>query len=155
MAGVWFKVVAAGLATIAPFTALSAQTAGVTAEDAIANAKQVYGPPPPTRNCSKPKKDQDANEIVVCAKQQDDSQFRVKSTSELDPNSREALDDGRPHAPDLAGAGIFKGKPTVSGACLLQGCPPPPAYVLDFSLLPDAPEGSDADKIAKGEKKAD
>ena len=32
----------------------------------------------------------------------------------------------------------------------LQKCPPPPAIVVDFAALPDAPPGSDADRIARG-----
>ncbi|KPL68972.1 hypothetical protein SZ64_13200 [Erythrobacter sp. SG61-1L] len=109
----------------------------------------MYGPPPPRRNCSKPAEQQSDSEIVVCARKVDDSQFRVKSTSELDPNSKDATNDGLPRAPDVAGDGIFKGKGISLGGT------PDPAYMIDFKLLPDAPEGSDADKIAKGEKKAD
>ena len=136
----------------------------VTASEAIEQAKRTYGPPPPRRNCAnKPAStakaggDQKAgDEIVVCGKQdQDDSQFRVKSSRELDPNSPQALRDGLPRAPNVAGAGIFQGKPTVGKLCLVGGCPPPPAYMIDLKKLPDAPAGSDADLIAKGEKPAD
>jgi hypothetical protein len=79
----------------------------------------------------------------------------VQSTAELDPSSREATFDGLPRAPDVAGDGIFKGKGLLSGGCFLQGCPPPPAVMFDISELPEAPEGSDADLIAKGKKRAD
>ncbi|WP_336979342.1 hypothetical protein [Altererythrobacter fulvus] len=132
-----------------PLSPLAAQRNGVSAEEAVQNTKDMYGPPPPTRNCSKPNDQQSQSEIVVCARKVDDSQFRVKSTSELDPNSKEATDDGLPRAPDVAGDGIFKGKGMSLGGT------PDPAYMIDFKLLPDAPEGSDADRIAKGEKKAD
>ncbi len=132
-----------------PLSPLAAQRSGVSAEEAVQNTKDMYGPPPPTRNCSKPNDQQSQSEIVVCARKVDDSQFRVKSTSELDPNSKEATDDGLPRAPDVAGDGIFKGKGMSLGGT------PDPAYMIDFKLLPDAPEGSDADRIAKGEKKAD
>jgi len=142
--------------SLGPAGSLSAQDTAVTAEDAIDNARRSYGPPPPTQNCAKPAENQSDSEIVVCAQQQKDySEFRVQGTSELDPNSKEALNDGIPRAPDVGGDGIFKGKATVTGGCFLQGCPPPPAYIVNFEDLPDAPEGSDADKIAKGEKKAD
>lgn len=120
------------------------------AQDAIKNTQTMYGPPKPVVNCSKPKGERDANEIVVCARQDaDEAQFRVKSSAELDPDSREATNDGLPRAPDVAGDGIFKGK----GISL--GGPPAVAYILDFELLPDTPEGSEADKIAKGEKAAE
>lgn len=122
--------------------------AATTAEDVFENARDAYGPPPPEPKCD----EGDGDEIVVCAEQQEQSQFRVKSSSELDPESEEALDDGLPRAPDVGGPGIFKGKATIGGLCVpgLQKCPPPPALFIDFSELPDAPEGSDADRIAKG-----
>jgi len=129
----------------------------VTAGEAIQQAKRMYGPPPPRRNCVKkpdrPGAKQDDEEIVVCGQEeQDSSQFRVKSSRELDPNSPDALRDGVPRAPDVAGDGIFKGKATMGKLCLMAGCPPPPAYMIDLKDLPDAPEGSDADLIAKGKK---
>ncbi len=121
----------------------------VTAEQVIKSARDAYGPPAPKPACAPQK----GNEIVVCAKDQDNSQFRVKSTAELDPTSKQALDDGLPRAPDVSGPGIFKGKATIGGLCIpgLQKCPPPPALIIDVSALPQAPAGSDADKIAKGE----
>jgi len=140
----------AGLLAALPLAPLAAQRTGVTAEEAMSNARDSYGPPPPVQNCAKPKGEQSDSEIVVCAEQQKDySQFRVKSTSELDPNSPEALKDGVPRAPDVAGDGIFKGKGISLGGKIN------PAYMIDFKLLPDAPEGSDADLIGKGERKGD
>jgi len=90
-------------------------------------------------------------EIVVCAP--DENQFRVPSTSESDPGSDQALNDGRLHPPDVGGRGIFRGKPTMGGGCLLGSCPPQ-FYIIDLSTIPLAPAGSDADKIAKGEMRA-
>lgn len=54
--------------------------------------------------------------------------------------------------PDVAGPGIFRGPATVSGLCIpgLQKCPPPPALIFDITALPEAPPGSDADRIARG-----
>ena len=48
--------------------------------------------------------------------------------------------------------GIFSGPPTVGGLCIpgLQKCPPPPALIIDVEALPQAPAGSDADRIARG-----
>ncbi|MGB7373397.1 hypothetical protein [Pontixanthobacter sp.] len=122
----------------------TAQNQGqITAEDALANAEAAYGPPEPDKKCDPANGD----EIVVCADNDgDQSAFRVKSTAELDPTSEEALDDGLPRAPDVAGPGIFRGPPSFS-----FGAPPPPALIIDVTALPQAPEGSDADKIAKGE----
>jgi hypothetical protein len=85
-------------------------------------------------------------EIVVCAP--DEEQFRVPPTSETDPESEQALDDGRLHTPDVAGNGIFKGKATASFGSVTV------PYIIDLSQIPEAPKGSDADKIAKGELRA-
>lgn len=90
-------------------------------------------------------------EIVVCAP--DEDKFRMPDTGE-DATSAQALNDGRLHPPDVAGKGIFKGKPTMAGMCLLPPCPPEAAYMIDLSTIPLAPAGSDADKIAKGELRA-
>lgn len=85
-------------------------------------------------------------EIVVCAP--DENQQRVPSTSESDPNSAAALNDGRLHTPDVAGNGIFKGKPTATFGKVVV------PYLIDLKSIPVAPAGSDADKIAKGELRA-
>jgi len=86
-------------------------------------------------------------EIVVCVDRGED--LRVASTAESDPSSlaaRRALNNGIPRAPQLD-RGSCKGQP----GCVVGGWAPPPIYVIDLSTIPEAPEGSDADKIAKGE----
>lgn len=105
------------------------------------NSKQVFGVEQPQRqSCAQV----DPNEIVVCIDRGRDQ--RVASTAQTDPNSREArrfLDGGIPTAPQLD-----KG---YCPSCAHFGSVPPPVYYLDVTALPQAPEGSDADKIAKGE----
>lgn len=85
-------------------------------------------------------------EIVVCAPPQD--RFRMPSSTESDPTSRAALRDGRPHTNEEGGKGIFKGKSTFSFGSVEQ------PYIIDLATIPEAPAGSDADKIAKGELRA-
>lgn len=88
-----------------------------------------------------------SGEIVVCVDRGKD--LRVPSTAESDPSSlaaRRALNNGIPRAPQLD-RGSCKGQP----GCVVGGWAPPPIYVINPSALPQAPEGSDADKIAKGE----
>ena len=97
-----------------------------------------------TDRCPKPER---RGDIVVCAERPDE--FRMPSTADSDPNSKEALDDGRLHPPDVSGGGIFKGKPTMGFGKVRV------PYMIDLSTIPEAPQGSDADKIAKGEKRAD
>ncbi|GGB93089.1 hypothetical protein GCM10011494_09390 [Novosphingobium endophyticum] len=97
-----------------------------------------------TKRCAEPER---RGDIVVCAQRPDE--FRMPSTGESDPESRQALDDGRLHAPDVAGGGIFRGKATMGfGAVTVP-------YMIDLSSIPEAPEGSDADRIARGEMRAD
>lgn len=144
------KLIAAGL-----IAALALPGAPLAAQQGAAKPKATVGPPAygpaaPAKKCTSTDR-QRQGEIVVCG-DRDDEEFRVKSTSELDPDSKEALDDGRLHAPDFAES--CKKNPE-KGTCIKFGSTPEPAYMIDFSLLPDAPEGSDADKIAKGEKKAE
>jgi hypothetical protein len=159
----WKRVAAAVIALAAPLAGVAAQglkyqfdfdepeTASedrITAEEALQRNSNTYGPPPPRRNCAQ---DPDNAEIVVCAEEEEDqSQFRVQSTAQLDPEGRAATNDGLPRAPDVSGDGIFKGEATMK-----FGSVAPPAIMFDISELPEAPEGSDADLIAQGKKKAD
>lgn len=85
-------------------------------------------------------------EIVVCVDRGED--LRVPTTAESDPASlaaRRALNNGVPRAPAFSKS--CKGQP----GCITGGWAPPPIYVIDLAAIPEAPEGSDADKIAKGE----
>lgn len=95
----------------------------------------------------------EAGEIVVCGNDTPDQ--RVPSTAQSDPNSREArraLDGNIPSPPDVA---YIKCRRGADGVCRGNlGGAPPPVYYIDVSALPQAPEGSDADKIAKGEMPA-
>ena len=91
-----------------------------------------------------------SGEIVVCRRSRDDTAaygFDKKAWQE-----RYAAETRGADPVDVAGPGIFRGAPTVGGLCIpgLQKCPPPPAIVVDFAALPDAPPGSDADRIARG-----
>lgn len=52
--------------------------------------------------------------------------------------------------PNVDGEGIFKGPATVGGLCLVPPCPPEAAIMIDVEALPEAPAGSDADRIARG-----
>lgn len=117
----------------------------VSAEQALEQSRKVYGPPPPRGNCPQ---DRENTEIVVCA-EEDQSEFRVQSTAELDPDGPAALDDGVPRAPDFRPPPCV---PSLLTMCSKFGGAAPPPVMVDFSALPEAPEGSDADRIAKGLK---
>lgn len=107
------------------------------------------------QECSQAEKDAAAisGEILVCRRRADDEQHRTMSREAArERYARETMYAGDPQAPDVAGPGIFRGNPTIGGLCLpgLQKCPPPPAIMIDVEALPDAPAGSDADRIARG-----
>lgn len=129
----------------------SAETdGGATAEEALARSADAYGPAPPVNDCEPSAK---SDEIVVCATIQNQDQFRYSgSEAARDRYAAETMYAGDPQAPDVAGPGIFRGPATVGRLCVpgLQKCPPPPAITVDFSQLPEAPPGSDADRIARG-----
>ena len=94
--------------------------------------------------CDRPRR---GDEIVVCVDHGED--LRVPTTAESDPDSlaaRRARNNGVPLAPQLD-RGSCKGKP----GCVIGGWAPPPLYLIDLAAIPEAPEGSDADKVAKGE----
>ncbi|MCH2488414.1 MAG: hypothetical protein MK010_11860, partial [Erythrobacter sp.] len=121
--------------------------------DLLAQSREIAGenPEQDVENCSKL---DDATlisgEIVVCRRLRDDtaaSGFDKKAWEE-----RYAAETRGGDPVDVAGPGIFGGAPTVGSLCIpgLQKCPPPPAIVVDFSALPEAPPGSDADRIARG-----
>lgn len=69
------------------------------------------------------------SDIVVCGEADAGAEFRVPADTE----GRLAT-GGPPPAPDVAGPGIFKGKPTFSFGA------PEPAYLIDFSKLPEVDE---------------
>ena len=94
-------------------------------------------------------------EIVVCGEVADQSQYRTMSRKDAQARyARETNTQGAfgapDHAPDIAGPGIFRGKPTISGVCLPLSCPKALPRFIDVTALPEAPAGSDADRIARG-----
>lgn len=93
-----------------------------------------------------------SGEIVVCGSAPAQDQ-RLGSREEAQRRHAEETafrDD--PATPDVAGPGIFRGPATVSGICVkgIFNCPRPPALMVDVTKLPQAPPGSDADRIARG-----
>lgn len=105
-------------------------------------AKQAYGVPDPRLRC----RPSSGDEIVVCVDRGEDQQVE---RGEPDPNTlegRRALNGGIPRAPQFDRG--------YCPDCQHFGWAPPPVYYVDVTSLPEAPEGSEADKIAKGEAKA-
>ena len=126
----WSMLLAAAAAAVNP-----APT--VTAEQALENARAIFlSAPKRTAQCPEASGD----EIVVCAEHDDPAkQYVPSNTDSGDP------DDGVPRAPDVTGL--------PSGGMRIGRTPRHP-LIIDLSKIPEAPPGSDADKIAKGEKAA-
>lgn len=90
------------------------------------------------------------NGIVVCAHNEENDRQKLPVPHE--PDSSRQAGDGTPRAPNVHGIADIGGLTTKG--CFLPPCPPPPMPIIDVSALPQAPEGSDADRIAKGEIRA-
>ena len=109
----------------------------------IEAAKAVTGVPDPRTRC-RPKPGSD--EIVVCVDRGEDQQVDRAPPDPGTLEGRRALNNGIPRAPQFD-HGSCRGKPN----CIVGGWAPPPVYYVDVTKLPEAPPGSDADKIAKNE----
>lgn len=88
-----------------------------------------------------------ANEIIVCRDlgEATDGVFN-KEDWEKRYAERTKLKNGT-RAPDFIADCKDQGMPF---GCVGLGGVPPPAYMIDFDSLPDTPEGSNADRIARG-----
>ena len=90
-----------------------------------------------------------SGEIVVCGERSENDRYRLSPPGEARKRyAEETMDRGLGLAPDF--------KPPPCRPSLLTLCPElggagERPVVVDFDALPDAPEGSDADRIAKGE----
>lgn len=90
-------------------------------------------------------------QIVVCADPERNEKERLPLRDETD--TARSTSGGVPPTPDVYGLKRLPGGISISG-CFIGPCPPAPMYFFDISALPEAPAGSDADLIAKGEMKA-
>ena len=86
--------------------------------------------------------------INVCGKKKDSAKDRLPLANLLD--SATATGDGLPRAPDVMGNRITGH--SIKFGCIV--CPQGMLPDIDFSLLPPDPLGSDADRIGKGEIRA-
>jgi hypothetical protein len=128
---------------------LSAQDApSATAEEVIAAGKKAYSLPDRRSAAACEQPPQVGGEIVVCGQKDDGNQYRGPSSSDLDPFGAGAKDT-IPRAPGVET--VYPGVAVASG-CFVGPCPPPMPVLIDLKAIPEAPPGSDADRIARGEK---
>ncbi len=91
------------------------------------------------------------DEIVVCGTRGQGNEHRIPGREDLE--SVRSTNNGIPSAPDVAGPGIFRGEPTISG-CFLGQCPPPRAVETDYSKLPEVdPEYLERARAAEADER--
>ena len=139
MKSVGYAAIAALL--IPPGAAFAQDATDKRVAEMMANARDAYAIPKKPSRCEESAV---GNEIVVCAPDHSE-EYRVPNATD-----QGSTDLGIPHADVGTHAGV--GGVTTRG-CFLQKCPKP-VYLIDLSKIPQAPPGSDADKIAKGEMAA-
>ncbi len=86
-----------------------------------------------------------SGEIVVCAEQGQGKNAPLSGDRAATQKryAEETALKGAPRAPEAFGI-------PDNGKGIGFGGVPPPAYMVDFEVLPQAPAGSDADRIARG-----
>jgi hypothetical protein len=134
-------LLAAAAATVNPAPTITAEQALENARAALSAAPRKAAPCPDARG----------DEIVVCAEQEDPAKQYVSSNTDSGDT-----DDGTPHAPDVSGmpqcpSEGFTFSGSLSFCAKHLGKQPRQLYIIDLKAIPEAPAGSDADKIAKGE----
>lgn len=150
------------IAALLPPAALLSLAPAVAAQDAQTGTPperiDLTVPAPPMKSTEEECKRRSeaavvSGEIVVCGARPGEGNPRYSSSEEAANRhaAKTAFRDD-PATPDVAGAGIFRGPATVSGLCVkgVFNCPRPPALMVDVTKLPQAPPGSDADRIARG-----
>ena len=126
--------------TRAENAAVAPDSAQATANAEIAQRLLTAGQP---KKCEKAGPD---GAIVVCGGREANEKERLPLRGELD--SAHSTKDGMVRAPNVSGL------PDCSRGCIGFGSAPTPMYFFDITKLPEAPEDSDAAKIARGEIRA-
>ncbi|MDG5748200.1 hypothetical protein P8Q88_08400 [Qipengyuania sp. XHP0207] len=89
-----------------------------------------------------------SGEIIVCRRRGDPARYGYDKEAAERRYARKTMNKGDPRSPDVFG--IPDHGVVAARGCFVPPCPPPPAYFIDVEALPEAPPGSDADRIARG-----
>lgn len=111
--------------------------------------------PPPVSEAECERRRQAAiisGEIIVCGNRPNEGPPQNYSASRKEAQDRYAAETRGRDPVQLPELGIFKGPATLGGICVkgVFNCPKPPALIVDVASLPQAPAGSDADRIGRG-----
>ncbi|MES2699298.1 MAG: hypothetical protein V4647_06785 [Pseudomonadota bacterium] len=113
------------------------------AEAAMANARQYWSSTPRERPGECDEVDPDPDTIVVCREWEDGEKYLFERPTRADT---EVTGSGAPRAPD-----VFGMAPCSSyTVCVGFGSVPTPAYMIDFTTLPETPADSDAARLYGG-----
>ena len=116
------------------------QAEPVTADTIIDDSEPVVGPPLPPECEPDPLQ----NRVVICAPR-DNAKFRIQDG----PDWRTVdMKGDTPRAPDTFG--IPNHGMVVGRGCFIPPCPPEQPIIIDLDAIPEAPPGSDADRVARG-----
>ncbi|MXO60333.1 hypothetical protein GRI89_12365 [Altererythrobacter salegens] len=120
--------------------AVSTFTLPPSAESLIERARKTYEVEKPEREACP---EAQGNEIVVCREVVDPDKYRVPSDTD-----RGVVKDEIPRAPDVS----TLPKCDEETVCMKVGATPRNPLIIDLEEIPEAPEGSDADLVARGLK---
>ena len=115
----------------------------LTAEEKAGIAQRLMQGPPQPPKCGVPASD---GTIIVCGGKAASDKERIPLREELE--SARSVKGGVPRAPNVSGLR------DCSRGCIGFGSAPVAMYYFDLKALPEAPKGSDADRIATGEIRA-
>ncbi len=113
--------------------------ATVTAEQAIDTSDRYYSAGPPPRE---PCPESAPDHIVVCPDMVDPETMRVEHEVGQGPSNVPRAPDLEPHYPP--------GNIVNVKGCFIPPCPRPMPVMIDLKAIPEAPPGSDAERIGKG-----
>lgn len=126
--------------------------APLAAQDESGETIDILVPPedylPPSEDCSA---EQEAasisGEIIVCRRRSDGGEYGYDKERAEREYAEETMYKGNPRTPDFILDCQDQGWPV---GCVRFGKVPPPALIIDIKALPEAPPGSDADRVARG-----
>ena len=112
----------------------------------------LVDPTPEAQDYENCEEDQDAatitGEIIVCRQRSGDENRLYDRETAARRHAERTKHANDPQAPDMFG--IPNHGIVVARGCFIPPCPPPAAILIDLEAIPEAPAGSDADRVGRG-----